>query len=287
MISAGIGMNKTASPSRTRRHDNPADTADRVIPRLLEEHGGLIYNLGLRMCGRQTDAEDLVQETFLRAFRAWEKFEGRAQPSTWLYSIAARTCKRIKRKRAGEPRRMQPLAELIPAPGDKEIPALPAEHDGPLDHVLRREAQEAVQAALAKLPPNFRMALLLKDIVEFSVEEVAQVLGIKPATVKTRVHRGRLLLRKELVKKLPKRKSPPPDHEQKICLDLLHAKQESLDRGVAFPLASGELCSRCQSLFATLDLTHEVCLNMKNDKLPQPLQDLLLQEFRSAARRQN
>ncbi|MDZ7266448.1 MAG: RNA polymerase sigma factor [candidate division KSB1 bacterium] len=261
-----------------------AEPADKAIPRLLETHGGLIYNLGLRMCGRPTDAEDLVQETFLRAFRKWEQFEGRSEPATWLYTIAVRACQRLKRRRAGQPQRMQSLAELLPDPEADEIPDLPADHDGPLDQVLRREAQEAVQRALTKLPPPFRMALLLKDIVEFSVEEVARVLGIKEATVKTRVHRGRLLLRKELAKKLPKHKAPPPDHEKQVCLHLLHAKQEALDRGVEFPLAAGELCSRCQSLFATLDLTHEICLNLKRGPLPEPLRHLLLQEFKHAGR---
>lgn len=274
-------MSKSKKPVKPRTPAPPAtEPAEQAIPRLLETHGGLIYNLGLRMCGRKTDAEDLVQETFLRAFRKWEQFEGRAQPSTWLYTIAVRACKRIKRKRAGQPQRMQSLAELLPTPQDGEIPDLPSDHDGPLEHVLRREAQEAVQHAITKLPPAFRMALLLKDIVEFSVEEVAQVLGIKEATVKTRVHRGRLLLRKELVKKLPKRKAPPSDHEKQVCLHLLHAKQEALDRGVEFPLATTELCSRCQSLFATLDLTHEVCLNLNRGPLPEPLHRLLLQEFK-------
>lgn len=264
------------------------ESADRAIPRLFQEHGGLIYNVGLRLCGTQQSAEDLVQETFLRAFRNWHKFENRANPATWLYTIATRACKRITRRRAGQPRRMQSLAELLPASEEQEIPELPSEEDGPLDEVLRRETEEIVHRALANLPFNFRMPLILKDIVEFSVAEVAEVLGTKEATVKTRVHRARLLLRQELAKILPKRQAPPPDHSRQVCLHLLHAKQEALDRGVEFPLAAGELCSRCRSLFATLDLAHDVCLSLKRGEVPEPVRQLLLKQFdaNSSRRRQ-
>jgi RNA polymerase sigma-70 factor (ECF subfamily) len=66
----------------------PGEPAETAIPRLMAEHGAKIYQLGLRLCGKPPDAEDLAQETFLQAFRKWGQFEGRAEESTWLFTIA-------------------------------------------------------------------------------------------------------------------------------------------------------------------------------------------------------
>jgi hypothetical protein len=128
-----------------------------------------------------------------------------------------------------------------------------------------------VERALAELPIHLRLPLVLKDIVELSISQVAEILGIKPATVKTRVHRGRLALRRAMAEVLPKRPSPPPDHPQRVCLDLLNAKQEALDRGADFPVPQDELCTRCQSLLSTLDLAHDVCSQLSLDGLPDEL----------------
>lgn len=252
-------------------------SAQKAIPALLEKHGGLIYNLGQRMCGSHEAAQDLVQETFLRAYKAWHQFEGRADPATWLYKIAIRACQRLKRPRSGQPKQMLALNELLPE-SEKEIVAF-AESATPLDDLMRNEAYSLVENALAQLPSEFRLALVLKEIADFSVAEVAQILNLKEATVKTRVHRGRLMLRKAVAEKLPKRAAPPHEHAKRACLDLLHAKQQALDRGVDFPMPPNELCEHCRSLFATLDLAHEVCLHMRHAELPQTVRDLLLEEF--------
>lgn len=250
------------------------ERAEAVIPRLMEEHGKKIYNLGLRLCGGEAEAEDLVQDTFLQAFRKWGQFEERSQATTWLYTIAARACRRRHRKRSGEPQRLEPLADLLPS-GEGDVPELPGADEGPYDEQLRREAREAVERALPHLPLPFRLPLVLKEIAELSTAEVAAVLGIKEATVKTRVHRGRLALRRELARHLPRRPAPPPGHSRQVCLDLLHAKQEALDRGVELPLASGELCARCQALFATLDLARDACHEIGRGELPERLKALL------------
>ena len=91
-----------------------ADVAERVAPRL--------YRIGLRMCGKPDEAEDLVQETLLQGFRKWEQFEGRSNPATWLYTIAGRLCQRKHRRRAGEPARLESLSDLLPTPGRTRTP---------------------------------------------------------------------------------------------------------------------------------------------------------------------
>jgi RNA polymerase sigma-70 factor (ECF subfamily) len=259
----------------------PGEPAEKAIPRLWEEHGSRIYNLGLRLCRSPECAQDLVQETFLRAFRNWHQFEGRSSPATWLFTIAMRTYKRVGRRLKGYD--VLPLASLLPV-WEEGAPDIPDGEDGPLEEILRQEAQERVYRAMSNLPIDFRVTLTLKSIVEFSVAEVAEVLGIKEATVKTRVHRARLLLREGLVKSPPRRKASLIEPSQQICLDLLYANQQALDRGVEFPLARGELCSRCRVLFVTLDLAYDACIKLKSGDLPEPLRKLLLEEMGSIER---
>lgn len=252
------------------------EPAGEAIPKLLEQHGGQIYALGLRLCGGPEAAEDLVQQTFLNAFRRWDGFEGRSEPSTWLYSIAVRACRRQKRRRAGEPARIESLEELLPHEGDA-VPAL-SSGDGPLDEQMRREAREIIERGLTRLPLEFRLPLVLKDIAGFSLAQAAEVLGLREETVKTRVHRARLKLRKEIEEGLPG--EPAVLHAStQVCLDLLRAKLEALDRGVEFPLPGDEICSRCESLFAALDLEKDVCVDLRQGQLPPRLRAALLAEM--------
>lgn len=258
-------------------------SASEAIPRLLDEHGGKIHALGLRLCGNPDDAQDLVQETFLNAYRHWQGFEGRSKASTWLYTIAARACQRMQRKRSGEPDHVDSLDDLLPS-RDRGIPDLwpdGGQPEGPYSERLRREARERVERALDAVPPHFRLPLVLKDIAELTVPEIARALGIKEATVKTRVHRARLALRKELVEELPERPAEAPTHERRVCLDLLRAKQEAMDRGEELPVADAELCERCRSLFDTLDLTRDACRALGRGELPDPVRRVVLADVES------
>ena len=248
-----------------------------AIPRLVEEHGGRLHRLSLKLCGHPEDAEDLVQDVFLTAFRKWDQFQGEAQPTTWLYTIAARACARRRRKRSGEPKRMESLQELLPS-AEEQIPD-PEVLEGPLGEHLRREARDAVERAIARLPEHFRMPLVLKEIVELPIADVAAILGLKESTVKTRVHRGRLLLRQELARALPATDAPPPDHSRQMCLDLLHAKQEALDRGAPFAVPPEDLCLRCRSMFDTLDLGREICGTLGQGEMPSALKEALAERL--------
>lgn len=247
------------------------EPAGEAIPRLLERHGDRLYSLALRLCGGPAEAEDLVQQTFLNAWRRWDGFEGRSDPATWLYTIAVRACRRQQRRKSGEPQRMEPLDELLPE-GANALADFPS----PLDDRLREETREVVQSGLSRLPLEFRLPLVLKDIVELPLADVAAVLGIKEDTVKTRVYRARLKLRKALEEALPHR--PGPVHPKtQLCLDLLRAKMEALDRGVPFRLPEGEVCARCQTVFATLDLEKDACLRIGQGELPPRVREMLVE----------
>ncbi len=149
-----------------------AQPADVAIPDLFHLHSAAVHSLGLRICGTPQEAEDLVQETFLEAFRKWDQFQGRSSPKTWLYSIATRACRRLHRKRAGEPTRMESLSQLLPS---GQIPEVPSLGQRPDELASSGELRSAVETAISRLPLPFQLALVLKDLAEFSVREVAQV----------------------------------------------------------------------------------------------------------------
>jgi RNA polymerase sigma-70 factor (ECF subfamily) len=251
--------------------DMPATEA---IPVLVERYGNKLYRLGVRECGSEDEALDLLQDTLMLAYRNWGQFEGRSSPASWLYTIAVRACIRKHRLRSGEPAFVESLEELMPEP-DVRMSVLPADDD-PLSEAMRRQAQEDLDRAIAELPSEYRIPLLLKDLAELKISEVAEVLELNQATVKTRIHRARLLLRKALEGTLPKVPVPEEDLEHHMCLDLLQVKLKALDSGVDFPVPQAELCARCRAFFATLDFAHEFCVELGQGEMPEQLRELLL-----------
>lgn len=250
-------------------------SAARAIPELFDSHGDRIYSLGLRLCDDPANAEDLVQETFMRALQSWDSFEGRSRPSTWLHTIAVRACRRMQRRRAGEPRHMQPLTRLLPS-GDERVIQLPSDEDPEADAVLK-EATDAVLTAVSELPLDFRLPLVLKEMTDLSIAEISEALAVKPATVKTRLHRARLRVRQALAETLPGREGEPPDHAREECLALLRAKQESLDKDTQFPIPDDELCDRCRSVFATLDYSRGICRALACGEMPDEVRAALVE----------
>lgn len=242
-------------------------SAGEALPELVERLGDRIYAFSLKFCGNREDAEDLVQETFLQAYRKWHQFEGRSSPASWLYTVAARACRRRNRRRAGEPPRLDSLDEE-PLAGLSLAARLPSPEEGPLDRELRREAAEVVDRGLARLPPETRLPLVLKEIAELSLREIAAALDLKEATVKTRVHRGRLALRAALAEELGQPLESATEHPHRVCRDLLQAKMEAMDRGVELPVLESELCDRCRGFLDSLDLTSAACRWVRGGELP-------------------
>lgn len=242
------------------------------LTRLVDAEGPKLLAFARRFCGNGAEAEDLVQETFVRALRSWSQLEDESQARAWLYSIARHACQRMHRKRAGEPMHLEPLDELLPVPG----PTIPDLGSNPHSDRLRGEARELVERGLAALPGPFRLPLVLAEIAELTVSEIAEVLGLKEATVKTRLHRARLKMRAVLAAGLPQRPAPPPSHDRTVCLTLLQAKLEALDRRAPFPLTDQALCERCRVLLGTLDLAGATCASLREGGLPGTLRQRLL-----------
>jgi len=163
---------------------------------MVEQYAGRIYNLALRLMGDEAAAEDVLQETFLNAFRAIGRFEGRSRLGTWLYRIANNTALMQLRKK--EPATFSLDSPLETDEGE-EIPrqffdfcCLP-ERD-----LLSDEARAEMRAAIDALPESLRVVFVLRDIEGLSTRETADTLGLSVPAVKTRLMRARLALRERL-----------------------------------------------------------------------------------------
>lgn len=257
----------------------PSDPG-RAVTQLVGDHGDRLYAIARRLCGRPEEAEDLVQEVFLQAFRGWSGFEGRARPLTWLYTIAARACQRMHRRRAGEPEHMASYDELLPF-AEGALPSIHSRPDGPLAEQIRREGVARVQAGILALPPDFRLPLVLKEVVGLPLKDVAAALGLPPATAKTRVHRARLRLRRALEEAMVPLDLPPAAYERQVCLDLLAAKQEAMDRGE--DLDETVICARCREVFASLDHVRDTCARLADGEMPAAVRARLLARLEAEA----
>lgn len=165
----------------------------------VDSNSAAVYNLALKLLGDEQEAEDVLQETFLSAFRAIDRFEGRSKLSTWLYRIAYNASLMHLRKRE----RMTTFSLDRPY-GEEEQSSTVAERNlvdwstVPDDQLLTAEARHEMERAIAELPESLRSAFVLRDIQGLSGAETAEVLEISVQAVKNRLHRARLRLRDEL-----------------------------------------------------------------------------------------
>lgn len=163
---------------------------------LVEDNASRIYRLALRMMGNEADAEDVLQETFLSAFKAIDRFEARSSLSTWLYRIASNAAlMRLRRKEPDQVSVDEPLerddGEMMPRQFF-DFCCLPE------DDLLRDEARAEMARAVEELPPTLKSVFVLRDIEGLSTEETATALDLSISAVKSRLMRARLKLRERL-----------------------------------------------------------------------------------------
>jgi RNA polymerase sigma-70 factor, ECF subfamily len=173
-------------------HPAPSTTPPENFDTLYRDHVDLMYRFANRLCGETEAAKDLVQETFLNAYRGFKKFRGDAQVSTWLYTIASRACLRMRRRRKGAPERELSLDEFIPTSDGEFRLQIPVEGQSPEEALQNKELRQALDAAINKLPKKYKMVMVLRDM------EVGGIMGLNERAVKSRLHRARLFVRREL-----------------------------------------------------------------------------------------
>ena len=167
---------------------------------LIRPYERSVYKMALSFMKNESDAEDVAQEAFLKAFRKLADFRGHAKFSTWLISITLNEARgRLRRQGLV---RMESLDES-PEEGGHISPALLRDwREIPSEALERKEIRQMLQDAIANLSPLYRAVLLLRDVEEFSIEETATALAITTNTVKVRLHRARMMMQKELAPKL-------------------------------------------------------------------------------------
>src|SRR5687767_6185694 len=154
-----------------------------------------IYALAYRVIGREEDARDVAQETFLRAFRALPGFKGQAKFSSWLYRIALNLCRDWIRKQ-----RRAPVVQMPEGVDPAEFAAETEPAESIEDLVARRELSEIVEEAMKILPEEQRTAIILKEYHGLTFQEIADLQGVPLSTVKTRLYQGLSVLRRHLEK---------------------------------------------------------------------------------------
>jgi RNA polymerase sigma-70 factor (ECF subfamily) len=152
-----------------------------------------VFGVALRMLGSRAEAEDIAQETFLRAHKALGEFRGDARLSTWLYAIASRLC---LNRLASAPRRLERA-------GDAELLRVPAAVPDAAAALEHSELAAALQQAIAELPEERRIVVVLRDLEGLAYEEIAEALDVELGTVRSRLHRARLDLKAKLERFLP------------------------------------------------------------------------------------
>src|SRR5271165_1836901 len=191
---------------------------------------GTVYAFSMRVCGHHQDAEDTMQDVLLKSIPHLAKFDNPKALTVWLYRVAHNCCMSQRRKAAYSPARNLPLDELMPSRYELEQ-MLRNPQPSQEQALLSEEDIARLKQAIMAIPLHYRMVLVLHDMEELGTEEVAQILSLRQGTVRVRLHRARLLLRRQLAE---------PEEGGPITLPFLHAAAEE------------EPPLRCRSLFAAL-----------------------------------
>lgn len=192
---------------RLRRKDPEA------CAQCVADHSDAIYRLGLRLLRNKSEAQDLVQETFLNAFRSIASFEGRSAIGTWLFRIAYNNA--LMRLRKVKPEEVS-VDEPISEDSDDTREIFDFSHL-PEDEAIQAEVRAVIERAVDELPPTLKGAFQLRELEELSTDETARVLDVSGDVVKTRLHRARLWLRKRLSEYFAERTERAPRAEGKTA----------------------------------------------------------------------
>ena len=162
---------------------------ERDFEAIAEKYTQYVYNVAYRIVGNQADAEDASQEAFISAYRNFHKFRGDAAVTTWLYRIAV-NASLMKLRKDGR-------KEYLTQTGYDDT-QLASHLEGPEHAALNTELREKLEEGLAKLPPQLRAVVVLRDVQGLSNEEAAEILKSSVTALKSKLHRGRVLLRRHL-----------------------------------------------------------------------------------------
>jgi RNA polymerase sigma-70 factor, ECF subfamily len=247
-------------------------------PQSLEKALGLlqrtVFSFSMNVCGQRQDAEDTMQEVLFKSVPYLPKFESAKALGVWLYKVAKNHCLMSRRKSKFAPKEALSLDDLMP---DRRALEKFSENakDTPETLLMRREDARRVREAVRKLPPEYRLVLVLHDMEELSDEDIAEIMGLRPGTVRVRLHRARLFVRRELEKREQRgmRRAPantdvkaglaPPPRGSRckqMFAELSDYLDDELDDSLCEKLEEHmEGCEPCKAFLSSLERSIELC----------------------------
>jgi len=258
----------------------------RKDPKSLEEALALLQNTGfsfsMNVCGQRQDAEDTMQEVLLKSVPNLPKFDSPRALMVWLYKVAKTRCLMSRRRSKFAPKEALSLEELMP--DRRELETLSGGADRtPETALMRRENANRLRQAVRKLPPEYRIILVLHDMEELSDSDIAEITGLRTGTIRVRLHRARLFVRKELAKRdiqsvqRPARKHPaavPVQPRERRCKEMFAELSSYLDDELDDSLCE-ELekhmdgCEPCKAFLTSLETSIDQCRTAPNET-PDP-----------------
>jgi RNA polymerase sigma-70 factor (ECF subfamily) len=253
-----------------------------------------VFSFSMRVCGHHEDAEDTMQEVLLKSVPHLPRFQSPKALLVWLYKVAKNRCLMSRRKSKFAPTHELSLDDLMP--DRKELEQLSSDgRINPESFAIRSEQASRLREAVQKLPSQYRIVLVLRDMEGLADDEVAEITGVRPATVRVRLHRARLFVRKELMrtwiaqssKRIHAQRSPSKESRPARCKAMFAELSDYLDEQLDDSLCE-ELerhmngCAPCQAFVATLEATIEQCRNAAGDCLPSKaarLREELMQKY--------
>ncbi len=180
-----VGMTEKEEALETESSEEETPDFDTIV----EKYGDFVYNVAYKMMGSPEDAEDVAQDAFLSAYRAFDRFRGESRVTTWLYRITVNAALMKLRK--------EKRARTLTRTGLEDID-IPDWDETPERSAATSELGEKLQEGISYLPPDLRASVVLRDVTGLSNSEAADALNITVSSLKSRLHRGRVLLRKYL-----------------------------------------------------------------------------------------
>jgi RNA polymerase sigma-70 factor (ECF subfamily) len=243
----------------------------RSLETLLERHQAQVYRFGMKMCRDPEDARDVLQDTLLTMARNVRDFRGASSISTWLYTIARSFCIKKRRRSKFAPERERSLdTEAAPDAARLADPAMGAE-----EALAGKEVRQALERGIRALEPIYREVLLLRDVEGLTASEVAEVLGVSVAAVKSRLHRARLSVRAHVA---PLLGVPSEPAAAGTCPDVLTLFSQHLEDEISADVCAEmerhvESCARCRGACDSLKRTLALCRAGPPARVPAAVQD--------------
>jgi len=242
-----------------------------------------VFSFSMRVCNQREDAEDTMQEVLVKSLPYLKKFDSPRALLVWLYKVAKNRCLMSRRKSKFAPNHNLSLDELMPDRRDLER----FQASGPINPeslAMRSEEAQRLREAVQRLPPEYRIVLVLRDMEGLTDEEVAEITGLRRGTVRVRLHRARLFVRKECAhaqeKKLRTQRTPPvpvprpatpaarPRHCKEMFAELSDYLDDQLDDSLCAELeAHLGGCQPCQIFLSSLESTIQQLRRTPKDPL--------------------